>query len=220
MNKLQKIGIIGATGNIGTQLMFGLSKAGYELEIFARNKEKLADKRNEALQSNTGAKIDMVSETKQLVTNSDVVFLALPHGEVAKITEEIKESAAGKIIVSVANPLNETYSGLVTGWETSDGEETQKALPDAKVVKAINTIFAGRINNPIQNGVKITHFIAGDDSKAVEVVSEIAKNLGHNPVHIGGIVESRTLEHMAFVNISLSLKKVFNWDSAYVLGGV
>lgn len=220
MNKLQKIGIVGATGNIGTQLMMGLSKSGYELAIFARNREMLTSKRDELLKDNADAKIYIAADIKQLVANSDVVFLALPHGEVAKITEEIKESAAGKIIVSVANPLNETYTGLVTGWETSDGEETQKALPDAKVVKAVNTIFAGRINNSIQNGVKITHFMAGDDSKAVEVVSEIAKNLGHNPVHIGGIVESRTLEHMAFVNISLSLKKVFNWDSAYFLSGV
>jgi len=220
MNKLQKIGIIGATGNIGTQLMLGLSKAGYELAIFARNKEKLAGKHDEALKSRVGAKIHMVPDIKQLVTNSDVIFLAVPHGEVAEITEQIKNEATGKIVVSVANPLNETYSGLVTGWESSAGEETQKALPNAKVVKAINTIFAGRINNPVQNGVKITHFIAGDDAKAVEIVGEIVNSLGHNPIHVGGIVESRTLEHMAFMNISLSLKKVFNWDSAYVLAGV
>lgn len=217
MDKQITIGIIGASGNVGSRLSWGLAKAGYPVMMFARDQKKLHETRENIVKDTGNKEITEVKDVVTLAQNSKVIFLALPHHQVAEVAKMIRDYVAGKVVVSVSNPLNADYTGLVTGWETSAGEELQGMLPEAKVVKAVNTIFAGRINEPLINGVTIDHFIAGDDQAAVETMMTLAKALGHNPIWVGGLTESRTLEHMAFINISLSMKKMFEWKSAYKL---
>lgn len=209
----RKISIIGATGNMGSQIATGLTKAGYSLSLFARTHEKVHELEH-SLNSEYVAVAHSLEESIEL---SDIIILALPYSEEGQVADEIKDLAEGKIVISIANPLNDTFSGLITGWETSSGEQLQLKLHNAKVVKAFNTIFASRINTPETHGTTIDHFIAGNDDEAVKNVSEIVKSLGHNPIQIGGIEESRTLEHMAFINISLSMKGINQWNTAYKL---
>ena len=58
----------------------------------------------------------------------------------------------GKIVISIVNPLNQTYDGLVTESTTSAAEELAKVLPYSKIVKAFNTVFAADFYTPSVGG--------------------------------------------------------------------
>lgn len=211
--KIGVIGVIGATGNMGSEITKGLVKSGYQVFSYARSKDKLNE-----LSKELGSELLVVEDSlSATIKKADMVLLPLPDKNVKAVAESIKDEVTGKVVVSISNPLSEDFSKLTTNWQTSAGEELAKLLPKAKVVKAFNTVFAGRINNPVINGINIDHFIAGDDQKAINLLEEVISDLGHNPIYVGGIEESRTLEHMAFVNISLSIKEKFSWNSAYKL---
>ena len=51
-------------------------------------------------------------------------------------------------------------------------EEVQRLLPGASVVKAINTVLAGRIVDPVLDGVSLDGYVAGDDAAAKAKVTE------------------------------------------------
>ncbi|HRN58375.1 MAG TPA: NADP oxidoreductase, partial [Agriterribacter sp.] len=122
-----------------------------------------------------------------------------------------REVANQKIVISIANPLNETYDGLVTAPGTSAAEELQKLLPNAKVIKAFNTTFAADFAQPVIDGKQVDAFIAGNDSDALETVSELVRTAGFNPVVAGDLSVSRILEQMQLLLIRLGIKYNYNW---------
>lgn len=66
--------------------------------------------------------------------------------ETLEIARELGESLAGKVVVDISNPLNETYDGLATAPGTSAAEEVAAALPaGAGAVKAYNTTFSSTL---------------------------------------------------------------------------
>ena len=87
-------------------------------------------------------------------------------------------------------------------------------MPGASVVKAFNTIFASRHAAPTEDGMPLDAFIAGDDSAAKTTVAELATSLGYRPIDAGGLRMSRSLEEMAFLNITLNAANGWPWQSA------
>jgi predicted dinucleotide-binding enzyme len=72
----------------------------------------------------------------------------------------------------------------------------QKLLPHSKVVKTFNTIFAADFNALPIDGKTVDVFITGNSGEAIEVVSEVVKAVGFNPIIVGDLAVSRTLERM------------------------
>ena len=114
-------------------------------------------------------------------------------------------------MISISNPLNETYDGLVTIPGTSAAEELQKLLPYSKVIKAFNTTFAADFLTPVIDGRQADAFVAGDDDEALETVSQMVTTAGFNPIIAGKLVVSRTLENMQLLLVQLGLKYNYNW---------
>ena len=116
-----------------------------------------------------------------------------------------------KIVISISNPLTSSYSDLVTSEDTSAAEELQKLLPHSKVVKTFNTTFAADFITPVIDGKTVDAFIAGNNSDAVESVSELVRTAGFNPVVVGDLTVSRTLERMQLMLIQLAIKNNYKW---------
>lgn len=127
------------------------------------------------------------------------------------MAEKIKEFANQKVVISIANPLNDDYNGLVTPPTTSAAEEMQKLLPHAKVIKAFNTTFANDFSSPFIEGKQVDAFIAGDDQDALETVAELVSTVGFNPIIAGNLSVSRILENMQLLLIQLGIKYNYNW---------
>ena len=122
---------------------------------------------------------------------------------IREIIKQYGGQFAGKIVVDITNPLNATYDGLATPAGSSGAEELARLQPQAILVKAFNTIFAGTLASGQVAGQKLDVFIAGDDPRARARVSELASKGGLNPVETGPIQTARQLEQLGFLSIAL-----------------
>lgn len=211
MHTKQTIAIIGATGNMGSALSRALAKGNYRLLLKSEEADKLQSLVKEIKASDPGADIEASVCAKDASWEADIIINAVPYSAEKEVAEKIREVANQKIVISIANPLNETYDGLVTGADTSAAEELQKLLPNSKVVKAFNTTFAADFATPVIDGKQADAFIAGDDKEAVETVSELVTTAGFKPVIAGELSLSRTLEQMQLLLIRLGLKYNYKW---------
>lgn len=209
------IAIIGATGNMGSAIAKSLAKGPYRLLLFAHDKAKLESVKKEITNTTPSADLDCMGCPVDASWEADVIISAVPYAAEKDVVQKIKDVATQKIVVSIANPLNETYDGLVTSPDTSAAEELQKLLPSSKVVKAFNTTYAADFSQPVINGQQVDGFIAGNDEEAVNVVKGLVETAGFNSIVAGDLSASRTLEAMQFLLIQLTLKNNYNWLAGF-----
>ncbi|MFL5745790.1 MAG: NADPH-dependent F420 reductase [Niastella sp.] len=215
MSTKQTIAIIGATGNMGSAIAKSLSKTNNRLLLFARHFDKVQALVEEIKKGNASAEAEAVECPTNASWEADIIILALPYADEKEIAAKIKDVANQKILISISNPLNETYSALVTAADTSAGEQLQQLLPNSKVVKAFNTVFAADFANTIIDGKQVDTLIAGNDTQALETVSELARSIDLNPLVAGELPWSRTLENMALLLIQLTMKYNYNWVAGW-----
>ena len=205
-----KIFVIGA-GNVGGGQIRLAIKAGHQVSVFAEPSEQLVE-----LIAETGAThVNSIAEGAKGV---DLVYLAIPASAVATVAAELKPVIGNAVLIDGTNPLNATFSDLEYKGE-SGAADLQALLPEVKVVKAFNTVFAGRYGNPAQHGHALQVFIAGNDDGANEKVAEYAKSLSFDPVILGGLRFAKSMEELAFLNIAFNATKGLSWQSAWSLTG-
>jgi 8-hydroxy-5-deazaflavin:NADPH oxidoreductase len=110
------------------------------------------------------------------------------------------ENLAGKVLIDISNPLD--FSGgfppsLGVSNTDSTGEQIQRAYPEARVVKALNTISASVMVDP--GSLPGTHhlFICGDDDTAKTEVKQLLTTFGwpdESFVDLGDITNARGTE--------------------------
>ena len=211
MQTKQTIAIIGATGNMGSAISTSLSKGNYRLLLKANKQDELNVLVKDIKSKNPNADVEAAVCPTDASWEADIIILAVPFEAEKEVAEKIKEVANQKIVISIANPLNQTYNGLVTAPDTSAAEELQKLLPNSKIVKAFNTTFAADFSNPVIDGKQVDAFLAGNDEEALLTVSEMVSTAGFNPIIAGGLSVSRTLENMQLLLIQLGMKYNYNW---------
>ena len=209
------VAIIGATGKMGSAIAKALAKGPYRLLLFSHNAEKLEQLKVEIQTTTPLADLDGVGCPADASWEADVIIPAVPYVNEKEVAEQIKAVATQKVVVSLANPLNETYDGLLTSPTTSAAEELQKLLPSSKVIKAFNTTYAADFSQPVINGQQVDGFIAGNDEDALQVVKGLVETAGFNPVIAGDLTVSRTLEAMQLLLIQLTIRNGYNWQAGF-----
>ncbi len=192
-----KIGIIG-TGIVGQTLGTKLVQLGHEVKMGSRtaNNEKAA-----AWVKTAGGKASQ-GTFAEAASFAEMIFNCTK-GEVS--LEALKLSGAdnlkGKILVDIGNPLD--FSKGMPPFLTpalsntnSLGEEIQRTFPDAKVVKALNTMNCALMVNPKLVAGSHDLFMCGNDADAKAKVTEIlTKGFGWPSVlDIGDITGARAME--------------------------
>ncbi len=203
-----RIAIIGA-GNVGGGLAAAATAAGHDVTVTARNADTVAK-----VAEDTGA--SAAPSVADAARNADVVVLAVPAAAADDVLGQLGDTAA--VVVDATNPLNDTYSDLTTTG-TSHAERLAAAAPQVKLVKAFNTVFASRLGNATEGGRALDGFYAGDDAAAKETVANLLASLGFRPVDAGSLRMARSLEELAFLNISLNATNGWSWQSAWQLAG-
>jgi len=201
-----QIAIIGA-GNVGRALAGSFTRAGHDVTVSATHPEHAREAAIEAGASAAATNADAVS-------NADVVVLAVPLTAFDELATEIGDALAGKVVVDVSNRPTPSPEGPAT----SIAEELQGKLPRASVVKAFNTSFASRQAEPKVNGIAADGFVAGDDASAKKTVLDVVESIGFRPVDAGSLAAARTLEGMAWLNITRAISNG-TWQDAWVLVG-
>jgi hypothetical protein len=211
MQTKRTIAIIGASGNMGSGIANGLSEGNYRLRLCANDHQKVKALAEKIKAANPSSDVEAIDCNYNASWEVDIIILAVQYNAEKEIAEKIKEVANQKIVISIANPLNETYDALVTAPGTSAAEELQKLLPNSKVVKAFNTTFAADFKTPVIAEKQVDAFIAGNEEEAVQTVSELITTVGFNPITAGDLPVSRTLESMQLLLIQLGMKYNYNW---------
>ena len=209
------IAIIGAGGRMGSAIARSLAKGNYRLLLFSSDTDKLNILVKEIERTNLNADIECIGCAFDASWEADIIIPAIPFKAEKEIADQIRQVSTGKIVISIANPLNESSDGLITAPETSAAEELQKLLPDSKVVKAFNTTFAGNFSQLLIDGKQADAFIAGNDEEAVQTVEEMVRIAGFNPIAAGKLSVSRILEKMQLLLIQLNTKYNYKWIAGW-----
>lgn len=174
-----KIAIIG-NGNVGGALARGLQRAGHEVRAVGNEKKGI----------------------REAASWGDVVLLAVPFGALDDVVKDVGDALANKTVVDVTNALDPNMN-LALGFTTSGAEELQKKLPDSRVVKAFNTVFAQHMDSGRLGDRPLTALVAADDAGARKTVMELARGIGFDAVDAGPLKNARLLEPLGFLNIQL-----------------
>lgn len=200
---------------MGSALALSLAQGPYRVLLFARDAQRLAALEEEIRGAHPQAEVEAMGCPVDAVWEADIIIPAVPFGAEQAVVEKIKPVATGKVVVSIANPLNESYDGLVTAPGSSAAEELQHLLPHAKVVKAFNTTYAADFAGPVIDGQPVDAFIAGNDAEAIDTVQRLVQTAGFHPVVAGELAVSRTLEAMQLLLIQLTKKNGYNWHAGW-----
>jgi 8-hydroxy-5-deazaflavin:NADPH oxidoreductase len=180
MTDQTRIGIIGK-GDVGTSLQEGFEGAGYQVEIAGHNEK----------------------DVRRVAEDCDMLVLAVPHGELENAIKECQGAHKGKIVVDVSNITDE--DGNFTGnMKESRAEILQKNVPEAKVIKAFNTVFAPNMPTGSVGDESLSLFVAGDDESARHRVEQIGRDMGYDPVDAGPLRNARYLEALGYLNMQLA----------------
>ncbi|HEY0286152.1 MAG TPA: NAD(P)-binding domain-containing protein [Pseudomonas sp.] len=191
-----KITVVG-TGNMGSAFAKQLSAAGHIVRITGRDIGK----------ANTlAAQFENVSAypAAEALGDSEVVVVATAYEDAAKALQGLGD-LAGKVVIDITNPLSADYMSLTIGHVTSASEEIARAVPQAHVVKAFNTLFAQVLADgpTFANDQTGSVFVASDNERAKQTAIALARSLGWNTVDAGALVNARYLEPLAGFNIYL-----------------
>src|SRR3982751_2658484 len=191
-----KVTVIGA-GNMGSAFVKQLVRAGHQVSVTARDSAKAA----RAAAANPGAK---AVATADAAASAEAVVLATAYADAAGALQAVGD-LQGRVVIDITNPLTADFMGLTLGHDTSAAEEIARALPEADVVKAFNTLFAQVLADGPQfaDGQVAPAFVASDSERAKQTAMALIDSIGFTPVDAGPLKNARYLEPLAGLNIYL-----------------
>jgi predicted dinucleotide-binding enzyme len=192
------VGILGSA-TVGQTLAAGFLQYGYGVMLGTRDPQK--PEVQKWLSSTPGAKAGTFEETARF---GELIVLATA-GHAAENALELAGAAnlAGKVILDATNPISGApVNGVLpffTGPNDSLGERIQAKFPQSRVVKAFNSVGAGRMVNPKYEQGPPTMFLCGDDAGAKAEATEIIRQFGWEPFDCGGITAARAIEPLCIL---------------------
>lgn len=215
-----KIAVLG-TGIVGRTLAGKLAERGHDVVIGTRDvAQTLARTEADAMGNPPYAEWQRKHPTVRLVPFAEAgahaelfVNATAGGGSVPALEAVGAENLAGSVVVDVANPLDFSQGfppTLLMANTDSLAEQIQQAFPEARVVKALNTISAAVMVDPARVPGRHHVFVAGDDGGAKETVAGLLGELGwpeESVVDVGGIRAARGPE--MYLPLWLSLYGAF-----------
>ncbi|WP_341358528.1 NAD(P)-binding domain-containing protein [Georgenia sp. M64] len=204
--------IIGA-GNMTRGIATRALAAGHTVQILARDTEAAAALAGELSGDVTTGPVDAPIA-------GDVVVLALPYDAALEVAGRLGQALAGKVVVDITNPVDfATFDSLVVPAGSSAAEEIAKVAPEAKVVKAFNTTFAGTLVAGEVAGQPLDVLVAADDAAAKAEVIALADSAGLRGVDAGPLRRAQQLEAVGFLHMTLQGTLGNTWSTGVkVLG--
>lgn len=191
--------IIG-TGNMAKGIATRAINGGHTVTLHSRD-AAAAQETAETL----GATVASIGEALA----DDIVVLAVPYGEIENLADKY-DSFNGKIVIDITNPVDFNTFQLIPD---AGAVAVSKLLPEAKVVKAFNTIFAGTLQSGTVDGKPLDVLIAGDDVAAKQTVAELVNTSGMRGVDVGPLAHSAHLEGLALIHMSVQDQLQTGWMS-------
>jgi predicted dinucleotide-binding enzyme len=208
-----RIGVLGS-GVVGRTLAAGLHGKGHDVMIGSRDPGKLSEW---AAAEGAGVATGTFAET---AAHGEVVMLAtLWSGTESALDLAGADALDGKVLIDVTNPLaygDAPPPGLALGFDDSGGEQVQRWVPGARVVKTLNIVGAGSMIDPDFPDGPPDMFLCGDDDGAKATVTSLLEQLGWPVTDIGGLEGARLMEPLAILWVVYGFRSG-GWNHAFKL---
>ena len=182
-----KIGIVGS-GRVGSAIGAAWIKAGHEVMFSSRsidNDKALAAKLGRNARAGT---------PREAAAFGEVVMISVPYRSLPEVGKDLGELIKGKVVIDTCNPFV-GRDGEIATWarEKGAGLASAELLPGARIVRAFNAIGAARMGTAHEQPGRVGMPIAGDDVQAIALASRLIRDLGYEPVLIGGLAKGKYL---------------------------
>lgn len=185
---MSRYGVLGS-GEVGQTLAAGLREVGNEVRVGTRDPAK---------HPGTTGFADVARWAEALV-------LAVP-GTAADSTLQVAgaENLRGKLVIDATNaignePPEDGVLRAFTGPNSSLMEQLQAAVPEARFVKAFNSVGSDLMVHPKLKGGPPTMFICGNDATAKSTVSKLLEQFGWEVADMGTAKAARAIEPLAML---------------------
>jgi predicted dinucleotide-binding enzyme len=179
---------------VGLAISNRLAELGHEVMIGTRDPAKSEEK----LKSLRAAvKVGTFAEA---AASGEIIFNATGGAVSMEALKMASESnLKGKVLVDISNPLDFSKGmppSLFVSNTDSLGEQIQRAFPDVRVVKSLNTVTAAIMVDPrAVAGGDHDMFVCGNDVSAKEVVVGVLKEFGWSHIiDLGDLSAARAME--------------------------
>lgn len=201
-----RIAVLG-TGMVGRALAGRLAELGHEVTVGTRDIATTMARTDPDAMGNQPYPVwaqtqpDVRLATyRDATANAELVVNATSGAaSLAALGDAGSENLAGKVLLDISNPLDFSQGmppTLFVKDTDSLGEQIQRAFPESKVVKSLNTLNADLMVQPrvLADGAH-TVFVSGNDDDAKRIVTELLTSMGHTDVmDLGDITTARGAE--------------------------
>jgi hypothetical protein len=183
-----RIGVIGA-GSLGGTVGSVLVKAGHEVKFSSRHPEELVSMIKEL---GPRASIGTPREAAEFGT---VLLFAVPYDALPQLGRDLGETIRGKIVLDACNASGESAEAK-EARTNGIGEMSVKLLPGTRLVRAFSAVDATAVAASFKNErEKLGVPLASDDAEAMQVVAQLVRDAGCEPVIVGKLAAGRQFEN-------------------------
>jgi predicted dinucleotide-binding enzyme len=181
-----RIGIVGS-GRVGGTLGEVWAKAGHTVMF-----SSLDLAHDKALAARVGPNA-RAGTPREAAAFGEVLLISVPYHALPAVGKDLGALLKGKVVIDTCNPFPER-DGEVGRWaqEKGAGLASAELLPGARIVRAFNAVGYMRMadaKREPRSGMPM----AGDDAKAIAIVSGLVRDIGFEPVLVGALAFGRHL---------------------------
>jgi 8-hydroxy-5-deazaflavin:NADPH oxidoreductase len=182
-----KIGIVGS-GQVGGTLGGVWVKAGHEVMFSSLDLEH-----DKALAAKLGAKA-RAGTPREAAAFGEIVMISVPYRALPEIGKSLADLIKGKVVIDTSNPFA-GRDGEIATWarEKGAGLASAELLPGARLVRAFNAIGASTMGEAHKAPGRIGMPLASDDADAIALASQLIREIGYEPVPVGGLAMGKYL---------------------------
>ena len=186
-----RIGIVGA-GMIGSTVGKLWIDAGHEVRFASRHPEEL-----QSLVEKLGKRASARTPS-EAAAFGEVVMITVPLVAMTELARTLAPSLGGKVVIDTSNAYEKRDGDAASeatrhpsgsaGWAASK-------FPKARWVKGFNTVYFKTLEKEAhRDGDRVGIPLAGDDPQAVEIVAQLVRDAGFEPVPIGPLARGKDFE--------------------------
>jgi 8-hydroxy-5-deazaflavin:NADPH oxidoreductase len=215
------LGIIGGTGAQGKGLAARWARAGHEVVIGSRDRDRAAASATKiADRAGPGAGRVVGGTNEEAAAAAEIVVVSVPYDAQHDLLPPLTDTVGDKVVCNVVNPMTFDDVGpvAVPVDEGSAGEQCQAIWPRARVVSAFHDVSSRRlwrVDDPI-----VTHvLICGDDREAAHRVAHLASRIeGMWGVYCGPLRNSEYIENIT--PVLLFINRYYKIQAGLLIDGI
>ncbi len=182
-----RIGIVGS-GRVGGTLGEVWTKAGHTVMFSSLDIEH-----DRKLAASVGPNA-RAGTPREAAAFGEVLLISVPYHALPAVGKDLGALLKGKVVIDTCNPFP-SRDGDIANWARQKGAGLASAelLPGARIVRAFNSVGYSRMASAHEQPGRVGMPIAGDDAQAIALASRLIRDIGYEPVLVGGLAMGKHL---------------------------